>query len=148
MAEALKEVDAGFGMFGLFMSQTARLNVVSVGNPDFRPGECMVEQSFLDSMGMTHKMMTETLMRGHAAFLDLAYDEIPTELRGGTSPLRVQLRGVVRAVDNPDYRRNMCAVVPTLEVYDNNSMKTMILFGLTPMLVQGPEPHLMPSPGL
>ena len=146
VASGAEAFDVFFGMFGLFMGQTARLNVVSIDNPDLRPGDCMVELSFLDGMGMTHKMMTETLMRGHAAFLDLAYDDIPMGLRGGTtSPLRVQLRAMARAIDNPNTKRNKCMVVPTGEVYDNESMMTMFLFGLTPM-IQPPDPT-MPAPG-
>ena len=136
-----------FGMFGLAPGQTARLNVVNVATPRLNSPpdpvmpHCMGELMFLDGMGMkVGESMMVDLMPGHAMFLDLAYDALPEALRGATSPLRAQLRGVVNFITDPGIRNGCRAVVPTVEVYDNELMKTMFILGLTPNL--DPSPHL------
>jgi len=139
LAEAIIVIGGKFGMFGLARGQTARLNVVRVIDPNQRPGECSVELMFVDSMGMTvGGPMTVDLMRGHAMFLDLAYDALPGALRVDT---RVQLRGVVNGIIDPNSSPR-CGVVPTVEVYDNISMQTMFILGLTPGIQADPIPHL------
>jgi len=141
LAEALIIVLVKFGMVGIVDGQTARLNVVSLDpkelDPNERPGECMVELSFLDSMGMVLARTTRDLMPGEAAFHDFSFDDVV-----GTRPTgRLQIRPQAMLLGGPD-TRGRCLVVPTLEVYDNTTMQTMIFFGLTPTLVQGPQPHL------
>jgi hypothetical protein len=97
----------------------------------------MVELTFMDSMGMVLARTTLDLMPGHAGFHDFSFDDVV-----GPQPTgRLQVRPEARLLGGPD-TRGRCLVVPTLEVYDNTTMQTMIFFGLTPTLEQGPAPHL------
>lgn len=129
-------IGSKFGMVGIVDGQTARLNVVNIST-QLPPGPCMVELMFMDSMGMVLARTTLDLMPGHAGFHDFSFDDVV-----GTRPTgRLQIRPQAMLLGGPD-TRGRCVVVPTLEVYDNDSMKTMIFFGLTPTLEQGPQPHL------
>jgi len=130
-----------FGMVGIVDRQTARLNVANVG-PEVHPGEvqkCMVELMFLDSMGMVLARTTLDLMPGEAKFHDFSFDDVGVPRPTG----RLQIRPEARLLGGPD-TRGRCLVVPTLEVYDNDTMQTMIFWppGPTLTLVQTPEPHL------
>jgi len=125
-----------FGMVGIVDGQTARLNVVNI-SAQLPPGPCMVELMFMDSMGMVLARTTLDLMPGEAAFHDFNFADVI-----GPQPIgRLQIRPEARLLGGPD-TRGRCLVVPTLEVYDNTTMQTMIFFGLTPTLVQGPAPDL------
>ena len=128
-----------FGMVGIVDGQTARLNVANLGAvpPPDADRPCMVELMFMDSMGMVLARTTLDLMPGHAGFHDFSFDDVV-----GTRPTgRLQIRPEAMLLGGPD-TRGRCVIVPTLEVYDNVSMKTMFLLGLTPTLEQSPQPHL------
>lgn len=148
-ASAFKEVDTKmfkevdqreFGMVGVTRGQTARINIVSIDNPDFRKsGPMRVELMFLDSRGnvflnsdRTEARKKVTLAPGQADFLDFSVDSLRDEIR-------TQVRAKVRGVDNPDY-------IVTLEVFDSESGRTFfVLDGQTPPDIgdkQGPEPHM------
>ena len=123
-----------FGMIGITHEQTARLNVVNWGdvNPgpcrssgEVQPGPCRVEVEFIwfDSQGNVLLRSTETLMPGHAAFLDLDGGTLPRDTgppsAGGN---RTQVRAKIRLLDDPNLApvpqgdRNLAA---TVEVFDN-----------------------------
>jgi len=141
LAGAIIIIGSKFGMVGIVDGQTARLNVVNVSRalppPDGDMPECMVELMFMDSMGMVLARTTLDLMPGHAGFHDFSFGDVV-----GPQPTgRLQIRPEAMLLGGPD-TRGLCLVVPTLEVYDNTTMQTMIFFGLTPTLVQGPAPHL------
>jgi len=139
LAGAIIIIGSKFGMVGIVDGQTARLNVVNVSQPppEGDMPECMVELMFLDSMGNTLAHTRKTLMPGEAAFHDFSFADVV-----GPQPIgRLQIRPEAMLLGGPD-TRGLCLVVPTLEVIDNESMKTMFLLGLTPTLEQGPAPHL------
>ena len=104
--------------------QTARLNVVNWGDPEIKNARpCMVELMFFDSDGEIIAMEMMTVEPGKAMFHDfagVAYEE-------GT---RLQIRAEVMVMDN----RNDCNIVPSLEIYDNETMKTEVFMD--------PIPHL------
>ena len=124
-----------FGMLGITREQTARLNVVNWGdvNPgpcrsrggEVDPGPCRVQVEFMwfDSQGNILLRSTETLMPGHAAFLDLDGGTLPRDTgppsAGGN---RTEIRAKIRLVDDsnllpiPAGDRNLAA---TVEVFDN-----------------------------
>lgn len=79
-----------FGMVGVVLGQTARLNVVvdspDLTNPPNPDRTCAVELMFLDAMGNVLARSMESLMPGHAAFLDF--------MNGRVAP--------APGIDNPD----------------------------------------------
>lgn len=121
-AKAVVVIGGKFGMVGITMGQTARLNVVNVGNPDEKgvgnpdTRECMVELMFFDSDGDMLDMMMVSLDPGMAAFHDLGF---PAGVAG-----RLQIRAVVLALGGPDTKCKN--IKPTLEIYDNQTMKTEV----------------------
>ena len=79
-----------FGMIGITHEQTARLNVVNWGDGPVPQGDrsgpipdgdrpVQVELIFLDSWDNMLRRSTETLMPGHAAFLDLDGATLPRD---------------------------------------------------------------------
>lgn len=120
-ASASESYSRNFGMTGITLSQTARLSVVSVDNPDLRP--VRVELLFLDNQGRVLAQSQETLLPGQAALLDLR----GVEAARGVN--RAQIRAQVRFVDNPDIRVAQ-KVLPTLEVIDNASGRTTVVVPL------------------
>ena len=102
--------------------QTARLNVVNVAPADIRtpPNPCMVELMFFDGEG---NMLSEAgiiINDGKAAFHDLRF---PADVEG-----RFQIRAEVRVTGE----KKSCDVISTLEIFDNETMKTEIFIGITP----------------
>ena len=123
-----------FGMIGITHEQTARLNVVNWGdvNPgpcrsrggEVDPGPCRVQVEFIwfDSQGNILLRSTETLMPGHAAFLDLDGGTLPRDTgppsAGGN---RTEIRANVRFVEDPSIR-NAGNLAATVEVFDNSGL--------------------------
>jgi hypothetical protein len=115
------------GMLGITPEQTARLNVINWGDRSGpipsgdRPVQ--VELSFFDSQGNLLLRSTETLMEGHAAFLDLNGATLfPSGDVGDAVGLsnRAEIRGGVQVLGPiPEPDRNTLNLVPTLEVFDN-----------------------------
>ena len=123
-----------FGMIGITHEQTARLNVVNWGDGPVPQGDrsgpipsgdrpVRVELIFLDSWENVLLRSTETLMPGHAAFLDLDGATLPRDTgppsAGGN---RTQIRAKIRLIEDPNLQpvpsgdRNLAA---TVEVFDN-----------------------------
>src|SRR5205807_656210 len=123
-----------FGMIGITHDQTARLNVVNWGDGPVPQGDrsgpvpdpdrpLRVEMIFLDSWDNVLRRSTETLMPGHAAFLDLDGGTLPRDTgppsAGGN---RTEIRAKIRLIDDsnlqpvPQGDRNLAA---TVEVFDN-----------------------------
>ena len=125
-----------FGMIGITHEQTARLNVnwgdVNPGPCRLRgevdPGPCrvQVELIFVDSQDNVLLRSTETLMPGHAAFLDLDGATLPRDTgppsAGGN---RTEIRAKIRLFEDPSIQpvsqgdRNLAA---TVEVFDNSGL--------------------------
>jgi hypothetical protein len=119
-------------MLGITHEQTARLNVVRLQpipegdrSSPIPTGDrpVQVELSFFDSQGNLLLRSTETLMEGHAAFLDLnGATPFPSGGVGDAVGLsnRAEIRGGVHVLSPiPEPDRNTLNLVPTLEVFDN-----------------------------
>ncbi len=104
-----------FPMIGLAKGQTARLNMVNVGDPNQET--CEAQMVFFDSQGRTRSRDVQKLEPGMATFLDLSYAAI------GDPATRVQIRGWVRVVGDP----TLC--LASLEVFDEESAKTTVFIG-------------------
>jgi len=107
-----------FGMLAVTHGQTARLNVVDA--TDVPPGPCReVELMFLDSEGNIRQRSVQCLMSGRAAFLDLNgnfLEQIDN---------RTEIRGKVHLINPPE--RTVTNLVATIEVFDNETGKTMFI---------------------
>ena len=114
-----------FGMLGITHDQTARLNIVNWGDQPVPSGDrpVRVELIFLDSWDNVLRRSTETVMPGHAAFLDLDGATLPRDSgppSAGSN--RTQIRAKIRLIDDPNLQpvpigdRNLAA---TIEVFDN-----------------------------
>ena len=107
-------------MVGITRGQTARLNVVNVGAPD--EGKWMVELMFFDGEGNMLAEMGIIIDGGKAAIHDLNGDDIVEREVG-----RLQIRAEVMVMGD----KKSCDVIPTLEIYDNETMKTEVFEMIT-----------------
>ena len=137
-------VGNGFGLVGIGLGQTARLNAVNLGGPDTQP--CEVEMTFFDDEGDRLAERGIIIIGGKSASLDLSADQLGgPDTRPGQ---RFQLRGIVKALGGPDTKlRCEEIIVSTLEVFDNETGRTTVL--LNPALMRGvdplPEPPSLPQ---
>ena len=132
------EPPARFGMAGLALAQTARLNAVNVSPPpddgrtDPPEPNCEVTLGFVDGNGQVFvdrsgREMTgrASLGPGQAAYLDMRSGEVLGTER------RVQFRAGLEFFlppvdpDMPDPCRN---IVATLEIFDTFTGRTMVLY--------------------
>lgn len=132
------------GVVGLAASQTAQLNVVNLvtaGTTTTTPTvPCQVQLEFWDSQGKMVKMSPTpiTLAPGAAAFLQIKLSDVTSP----TSPLRTEVRGVVRrptptpqtgvtippgTTVQPIFYPAYCTVATTLEIFDTTSGVTQSL---------------------
>ena len=141
---------------GLARGETARLNVVDLEppDPDLEPPDpdmpaCTVMVSFVggDSVPFLNAsgapvIREFSLMPGRAAFLDLT----PREAFGDNRQLRVQLRGKVEWLEppDPDTPDPCIGLVGTLEIFDNLTGRTVILYALPPVGLEPPDPDSQP----
>jgi hypothetical protein len=102
-------------MVGLARGQTARLNVVNIGDPNSSP--CEVQMVFYDGQGKALARDVQRLDPGMATFLDLSYAAI------GNPNLRVQIRAWVKVVGDS----TIC--LSSLEVFDDETGRTMVFIG-------------------
>jgi hypothetical protein len=100
-------------MVGLARGQTARLNVVNIGDPNVSP--CEVQMVFYDSQGKALARDVQMLDPGMATFLDLSYAAI------GNPNIRVQLRAWVKVVVGDP---TLC--LASLEIFDEETGRTMV----------------------
>ncbi len=105
------------GMVGLAAGQTARLNVLNPGV--LAPAvavACVAQLSFLNAEGVVLKTTSVTVPPGQSMpfNLDREVDLI-------VSDLRVEVRAVIA------YTSNTCALLPTLEVFDDGTGRTQFL---------------------
>jgi hypothetical protein len=108
-----------FGMVGITRGETARINVWNADNVTIQ-----LSLNFTDSDGRTIGRATESLEAGHAFFLDLAFP-------GGDAPGRSEIHASVEAQVFSADRKTGNHVVPTLEVFDNDTGKTRMVVPTT-----------------
>jgi hypothetical protein len=119
------------GMVGLAFGETARLNVLNPGVPaSTTPMSCSAAVSFLDSTGTVLKSTTLTIAPGKSAWFDLRSDsdldlaitdrrEIRATLTIAPVPAATSTTPIVPG----------CMYVKTLEVFDNASLRTLVVLG-------------------
>jgi hypothetical protein len=138
-----------FGMTGITRTQTARIsvaNLTSPPDPEIPPDPCRVVMAFVDAAGnvlrnsdgqpVRREVMLEA---GRAAFLQINGSEFIS-----SDGVRINLRPIVRVFQGPpDPERTLPPdpCVPTLEIIDNGTAKTSLLFAGTPNLTP-PDPNL------
>jgi len=103
-------------MFGLAKGQTARLNVVNIGDPN--QDSCQVQMIFYDNEGKQLALDSQKLDPGIATFLDLSYADI------GNPNIRVQIRSWVKVVIGDP---SIC--LSSLEVFDDETGRTAVFVG-------------------
>ena len=109
-----REEFLAYGIANITQGQTARLHVVTVGNPDTVPAELVIYDTRGDVL--THSM--ERLIPGKAVFLDLSFDQQP-----GVAGNRLEFYAVVRF----DPGRGGGYVIPTLEVLEDATGKSIFM---------------------
>lgn len=138
---------SSFGMVGIVRGQTARLNIVNPAGPRNIPQfPCRLELAFLDSQGQNLKKSTiDNLDPGKAAFLDLGWSEI-----ADAQDNRVEVRATVGtflptplplATGASFPQRVSCSVIPSLEVFDDDTGRTTLILSGGPTV-----PTSMPLP--
>src|SRR5215467_3318138 len=130
------------GAVGLAASQTAQLNVVSLATANTTTTTptvaCQVQLEFWDSKGNLVKSSgTLTVSPGATASLQIKLTDVTTN----TSPLRTEVRGVVRhttptpqagttipagPILQPIFIAASCAVATTLEIFDSNGVTQVL----------------------
>lgn len=105
------------GMVGLAAGQTARLNVLNPGA--LAPAVavvCAAQLSFLNAEGVVLKTTSVSVPPGQSASFNLDRD---VDLI--VSDLRVEVRAVIA------YTATTCALLPTLEVFNDDSGRTQFM---------------------
>jgi hypothetical protein len=129
-AQPSSQPGLGFAMIGIAIGESARVNAVNIGNASSTPdSSCSVTLQFLDSDGQLLKQKVVTLQSGKAALLDIGRGELP----GGNDP-RAEIRAVLLfgyyGGANPPpavLQKFDCNIVPSLEVFDNNTGRTSFI---------------------
>lgn len=138
-----------FGIMGITRTQTVRIsvaNISSAGDPFYPPDPCRVVIYFVDAGGdmlrnsdgqpIRREVMLEA---GHSAFLQINGSDFIAR-----DETRLNFRPVVRVlVSPPDPNRTFPPdpCVPTLEIIENGTGRTSLLFAGTPNLVSPPDPQ-------
>jgi hypothetical protein len=137
------------GMVGLTVGQTARLNVLNPGMPGPAvavDAVCSAQLSFLNDQGVVLKTATVNVAPGKSVPIDLDRD---TDLASVTDK-RVELRAVIQIPPVTPVvpvlpQPITCALVPTLEVFNNDTGKTeLIMAQFNGVFLPGP---VVPVPG-
>ncbi len=127
----------GFGLVGITLGQTLRINVVNTAEPDTNvpPGPCRVVLNFRNIEGdLVLNRNGEPLRRiallqpGQSAFLELDADNFPIGA-GGRHELRPVAR-VQQADPNGGLSPDPC--IPTAEVFNNATGRTQFLISALP----------------
>ena len=139
-AQPASSPGVGFAIVGVATGQSARVNALNLGSmSSTADSSCSVTLQFLDTQGQQLKQSVVTLGSGKGASLDLSRDQAPGD------DARVQIRVVLLfgysggAAPGPDVLQQFdCNIVPSLEVYDNNTGRTsFILTDAKPLPASG-----------
>jgi hypothetical protein len=129
-AQSPSQPGLGFGMIGIAIGESARVNALNLGNAlSPQDSSCSVMLQFLDTEGQLLKQKVITLQAGKAASLDLGRSELPR----GNDP-RAEIRAVLlfgySGGANPPpavLQTFNCNIVPSLEVFDNDTGRTSFI---------------------
>ncbi len=124
---------ATFGMVGLAANQTARLNALGqpMGGPIIAGASCQVTLEFFNDQGAALKTsMPLNVVGGQSVQFDLQRGDIDSDVD------RRQIRGTVRTSFIGSQGSAIpvfgsCSVIPTLEVFDQESGRTMTMLEST-----------------
>jgi len=139
----------GFALMGVTTGQSARLNALNMGSrSSTQDSSCSVQLQFLDAQGVVLKQTLVTLSPGKGTSLDLSRNQVP-----GAGP-RAEIRALVLfgysggAPPGSEVLRQFdCNIVPSIEVYDNNTGRTSYILTEGKPL-PGPDPRATASAGL
>ncbi len=123
-----------FGLVGLARGQTARLTVVNLRRApklELTPEQvvtqipCRVRLRFVDQRGNTIARSVESIIPENGAFLDLPFS---TAVPNGFEEKRIEVRAIVRQLSRAEDERHRCATIATLEIFDNESGHTAVIY--------------------
>lgn len=126
-----------FGMVGLAVGQTARLNLVNIGADSATPLPCVLALAFLDRNNKILKQTFVFLKPGQSALLDLTgyevgYASAQTGDQADSSQ-RLPIRGIgynpLLAAGWAIPQPLSCNLVPTLELFDTDTGRTIAILG-------------------
>ena len=106
-------VEFNFGMIGITRGQTARLSMLNLGREPIN-----LSLNFTDSAGRLIKRSFEVVEGGHAIFLDLTPGTVD-DVAG-----RFQIHASIEAFGDAGRK-----IIPTLEVFDNDTGRTQVALG-------------------
>lgn len=125
----------GFPILGIAAGQTVRVNALNLGLSSIpKPSSCTVTFRFLDAEGQILKETAVSLEPGKAASLDLSRGLLPGD--GRVDIRAVLLFGYFGGANPPPevLQRFDCNIVPSLEIYDDETERTtVILTNVTPL---------------
>jgi hypothetical protein len=141
-AQPSSQPGVSFAMIGVATGQSARVNALNLGSRlSTQDSSCSVTLQFLDTKGQVLKQTAVTLPSGKATSLDLSRDAVPGD------EVRAEIRAVLLfgysggASPGPDVLQQFdCNIVPSIEVYDNDTGKTnFILTDAKPLPLPDPR---------
>jgi hypothetical protein len=119
-----------FGMVGVAAGQSMRVNVLNAGvlTPTAQPFACAAQVFFLNDQGVVIKRAAVNASPGRSQSIDIHRD---VDIAAGQN--RVEVRAVVTSVSflvstsgQPSHLA-FCQIVPTLEVFDDETGRTTVL---------------------
>lgn len=127
------QVVSTFGMIGISNSETARLNLVNIDDPNvinIIPNLCQAQLRFLDETAQVLAKTDVALANGQAGHLDLVREKISS-----IGP-RVQIRAEVATLDNPALA-SAANCVATIEIFNSRTGQTKVIYPAAPQLYLG-----------
>ncbi len=128
-AQPSSQPGVGFAMIGVATGQSARISALNLGSrSSTKDSSCSVTLQFLDIQGQLLKQTVVTVRPGNGATLDLSRDQLPGD------GLRAEIRAVLLfgysggTPPGPDILQQFdCNIVPSIEVYDNQTGRTSFI---------------------
>src|ERR1017187_2980531 len=141
---AIAQSGVGFAMVGLASGQSVLVNAVNLGTGAYAKGSsCTVTLQLLDTQSQVLSQTTVNLQPGQASSLQASRDSLPGA--GGRVQVRaVLLYGYTGGANPPAgiLQQYDCSIVPSLEVYDNDTGKTTFVLAAATSL---PPPPVQPQ---
>ncbi len=132
-----------FGMIGIADSETARLNLVNIDDPNIIsiiPNLCQAHLRFLDEKGNVLAKSDVSLTNAQAGYLDFAHAKIP-EVEASH---RRQIRPEVATLESPVIA-SVANCIATIEIFNSHTGQTTVIYPAAPRLDLG-NPDIPPVP--